>query len=176
MKKRIGILTSGGDCPGLNAVIRGAVKSCQQLGYDCIGFLKGYEGLSTRCSYFTLTNANTTGILNQGGTILGSTNKGRFAATVGVDDRVEIDPELLQGVQNTVEQLEPRRPDLHRRRWLAGDRPAVSRVRHSRRRRAEDDRQRPVGDGASRSASTAPLPARPTPSTACTPPPPATSG
>jgi len=104
-KKRIGILTSGGDCPGLNAVIRGAVKTSWQLGYDCVGFLKGYEGLYDPVQYKTLTPKNTAGILNQGGTILGSTNKGRFAATVGVSDRVELDPELLAGVKNTIEQL-----------------------------------------------------------------------
>lgn len=103
--KRIGILTSGGDCPGLNAVIRGAVKTSWQLGYDCIGFLKGYEGLYDPVRYITLTPKNTSGILNQGGTILGSTNKGRFAATVGVSDRVELDPELLEGVKHTVDQL-----------------------------------------------------------------------
>ncbi|MCH8841173.1 MAG: 6-phosphofructokinase, partial [Planctomycetes bacterium] len=74
-QKRIGILTSGGDCPGLNAVIRGAVKTSWQLGYDCVGFLKGYEGLYDPVRYITLTPSNTTGILNQGGTILGSTNK-----------------------------------------------------------------------------------------------------
>ncbi len=44
-KRRIGVLTSGGDAPGLNAVIRGVVKSANQLGYDCVGFLRGYEGL-----------------------------------------------------------------------------------------------------------------------------------
>jgi 6-phosphofructokinase 1 len=55
--------------------------------------------------YITLTPKNTTGILTQGGTILGSTNKGRFAARVGVQDRVELDPELLAGVAATVEQL-----------------------------------------------------------------------
>ncbi|TWU42600.1 6-phosphofructokinase [Novipirellula artificiosorum] len=104
-KKCIGVLTSGGDCPGLNAVIRGVVKSSNQLGYDCVGFLQGYEGLHDPVRYKTLTPKNTTGILNQGGTILGSTNKGRFAATVGVSDRVEIDPELLAGVKTTVEQL-----------------------------------------------------------------------
>jgi len=104
-KKRIGILTSGGDCPGLNAVIRGAVKTSGQLGYDCVGFLKGYEGLYDPVRYKTLTPKNTTGILNQGGTILGSTNKGRFAATVGVSDRVELDPELLAGVKTTIDQL-----------------------------------------------------------------------
>jgi len=37
-KNRIGILTGGGDCPGLNAVIRGAVKSADRLGYDMVGF------------------------------------------------------------------------------------------------------------------------------------------
>jgi 6-phosphofructokinase 1 len=103
--KRIGILTSGGDCPGLNAVIRGAAKTCWRMGYDCIGFLKGYEGLYDPVQYITLTPGNTTGILNQGGTILGSTNKGRFAATVGVADRVEIKRELLEGVRGTIEQL-----------------------------------------------------------------------
>jgi 6-phosphofructokinase 1 len=103
--KRIGILTSGGDCPGLNAVIRGAAKTCWGLGYDAIGFLKGYEGLHDPVQYVTLTPQNTTGILNRGGTILGSTNKGRFAATVGVHDRQNIKPELLQGVAATVDQL-----------------------------------------------------------------------
>ena len=86
-------------------MIRGAVKTSWQLGYDCIGFLKGYEGLHDPVCYIKLTPKNTTGILNQGGTILGSTNKGRFAATVGVSDRVEIDPELLEGVKATVQQL-----------------------------------------------------------------------
>lgn len=103
--QRIGILTSGGDCPGLNAVIRGAVKSAGQLGYECIGFLKGYEGLVDPVSYVTLNHKNTTGILTQGGTILGSTNRGRFAARTGVDERVEIDAELLSAVRGTIDQL-----------------------------------------------------------------------
>jgi len=103
--RRIGILTSGGDCPGLNAVIRAVAKSASQLGYDCVGFLRGYEGLVNPVQFMPLTPNNTTGILNQGGTILGSTNKGRFAATVGVEDRVELDPELLDGVELTLQQL-----------------------------------------------------------------------
>lgn len=104
-RQRIGILTSGGDCPGLNAVIRGAVKSADRHGYDVVGFQKGYEGLVDPVSYVPLNHKNTSGILNHGGTILGSTNKGRFAATVGVADRVDLDPELLAGVQTTCEQL-----------------------------------------------------------------------
>lgn len=103
--KRIGVLTAGGDCPGLNAVIRGVVKAANTHGYDVVGFLKGYEGLVDPVSYIPLTHKNTTGILSQGGTILGSTNKGRFAATVGVNDRLELDPELVAGVKTTVEQL-----------------------------------------------------------------------
>jgi 6-phosphofructokinase 1 len=104
--KRLGILTSGGDCPGLNAVIRGAVKSATQLGYDCVGFLRGYEGLVDPVTYVPLNQRNTTGILAQGGTILGSTNKGRFVATRGECDRLAIEPELLQAVQTTVRQLD----------------------------------------------------------------------
>ena len=103
--QRIGILTAGGDCPGLNAVIRGCVKAANLHGYEVVGFLKGYEGLVDPVSYVPLTHKNTAGILAQGGTILGSTNKGRFCATIGVNDRVELDPELVAGVKTTVEHL-----------------------------------------------------------------------
>jgi len=102
---RIGVLTSGGDCPGLNAVIRAVTKAGNTLGYDVIGFLKGYEGLVDPVQYVPLNNKNTRDILTQGGTILGSTNKGRFAATVGVQDRKELNPQLVQGVKKTIEQL-----------------------------------------------------------------------
>ncbi len=105
-RKRIGILTGGGDCPGLNAVIRGAVKSADRLGYDMVGFLSGFEGLVDPVSYKPLNRKNTSGILHRGGTILRSTNKGRFTATVGISKRVEIAPELLAGVQTTMEQLQ----------------------------------------------------------------------
>ncbi|MEZ6125716.1 MAG: ATP-dependent 6-phosphofructokinase [Planctomycetaceae bacterium] len=103
--KRIGVLTSGGDCPGLNAVIRGVVKSASRLGCDVVGFRRGYEGLVDPVSYIPLDTKNTAGIINRGGTILGSTNKGRFAARVGVEDRLDLDPELLCGVEKTCDQL-----------------------------------------------------------------------
>ena len=103
--KRIGVLTSGGDCPGLNAVIRGVVKSASQAGYECVGFFKGYEGLVDPVSYVPLNYKNTSGILTQGGPILGPTNKGRFGAKSGVDDRILIEPDLLEAVQTTVRQL-----------------------------------------------------------------------
>ena len=104
-KPTIGILTGGGDCPGLNAVIRAAVKSALRLGYDCIGFLRGYEGLVDPVAYMPLDLHNTANILLQGGTILGSTNKGRFSALVGDGERVRIDPHLLEQAAVTVQQL-----------------------------------------------------------------------
>jgi 6-phosphofructokinase 1 len=101
----IGILTGGGDCPGLNAVIRAATKSAIRLGYDCVGFLRGFEGLVDPVSYMPLDAHNTAGILLQGGTILGSTNRGRFTALVGEGERVGIDPELLSRAAATVKQI-----------------------------------------------------------------------
>jgi ATP-dependent phosphofructokinase / diphosphate-dependent phosphofructokinase len=72
---RIGILTGGGDCPALNAVIRAAVKTCVGFGWDVVGIEEGFNGLvhgRTR----PLTNASVSGILHLGGTILGTTNAG----------------------------------------------------------------------------------------------------
>ena len=104
-KPTIGILTGGGDCPGLNAVIRAATKSAERLGYDVIGFLKGYEGLVDPVRYMPLDARITADILLKGGTILGSSNKGRFTALVGEGERVQIDPELLARSAHTVRQL-----------------------------------------------------------------------
>ena len=53
MKKKIGILTGGGDCPGLNPAIRGCVYAAERYGYECVGITdgwKGYLGL-TRAGY-----------------------------------------------------------------------------------------------------------------------------
>lgn len=105
-KRRIGILTSGGDCPGLNAVIRGAVKTAVRHNYEMVGFIKGYEGLVSPVTYIPLNYKTTAGILSAGGTILGSTNHGRFAATVGESNRVDLDPDLLAGVRQTVHELD----------------------------------------------------------------------
>lgn len=75
IKKRIGILTGGGDCPGLNAVIRAVVKSgIQEYGMEFIGFEDGYEGLITK-RIFPLDWDKVSGILTLGGTILGTSNR-----------------------------------------------------------------------------------------------------
>ena len=72
--KRIGILTGGGDCPGLNAVIRAVTKSALGGGLEIIGIEDGYLGLIEN-RMRRLTPDDVSGILVQGGTILGSSNK-----------------------------------------------------------------------------------------------------
>ena len=77
MKKinKIGILTNGGDCPGLNAVIRAVVKKAtQECGYEVIGIEDGFEGLIHN-RHRKLTNDDVSGILTLGGTILGTSNR-----------------------------------------------------------------------------------------------------
>lgn len=76
--KRIGVLTSGGDAPGLNAVIRAVVKAASGLGWEVLGIEYGFEGLLGEKSYRVLTNADVQGLLPRGGTILRTTNKGHF--------------------------------------------------------------------------------------------------
>ena len=74
--KRIGILTGGGDCPGLNAVIRSVAKPAMaHFGATVIGLIDGFEGLVEGRAR-ELTPLDVTGIINQGGTILGTSNKG----------------------------------------------------------------------------------------------------
>lgn len=74
-KRRIGILTGGGDCPGLNAVIRGVTKTAvTEYGMEVIGFQDGFQGLIENRFIF-LTFQGVSGILTHGGTILGTSNK-----------------------------------------------------------------------------------------------------
>ncbi len=72
--KKIGILTAGGDCPGLNAVIRAVVKPALEIGIEVIGFKDGYSGLMYN-KWKKLDSHDVSGILVQGGTILGTSNK-----------------------------------------------------------------------------------------------------
>jgi ATP-dependent phosphofructokinase / diphosphate-dependent phosphofructokinase len=73
---RIGILTGGGDCPGLNAVIRSIAKpAMRHFNAKVIGIIDGYEGM-VEGRHRELSPMDVTGIVNQGGTILGTSNKG----------------------------------------------------------------------------------------------------
>jgi ATP-dependent phosphofructokinase / diphosphate-dependent phosphofructokinase len=82
---RIGVLTGGGDCPGLNAVIRGIVrKGINQHGHAFVGFRYGWAGV-LKNDAVELTNATTRGILHRGGTILGSSRTNPFKVDGGVE-------------------------------------------------------------------------------------------
>jgi len=72
--KLIGILTSGGDCPGLNAAIRAVGKAAHSRGIEVVGFLDGFRGLVEN-RYIRLDNARLSGILTLGGTILGTSRE-----------------------------------------------------------------------------------------------------
>ena len=73
---RIGVLTGGGDAPGLNAVIRAVVKAGCNSGMEVIGLEDSFDGLLDPSRSRPLTPSDVTGILRLGGTILGTTNRG----------------------------------------------------------------------------------------------------
>jgi ATP-dependent phosphofructokinase / diphosphate-dependent phosphofructokinase len=88
--KRIGVLTGGGDAPGLNAVIRAVVKAAFNSGIECIGLEDSFDGLIEPGRSRELTPRDVTGILRLGGTILGTTNRGDpFAYPVETSDGVQ---------------------------------------------------------------------------------------
>lgn len=73
---RLGVLTGGGDCPGLNALLRGVVKrGTREFGHEFVGLENGYMGLVEPDMARPLTEEDTRGILPKGGTILGTSNK-----------------------------------------------------------------------------------------------------
>ena len=106
MKKRIGVLTSGGDCPGLNAVLRGVVRAASNLDWEVIGFHDGFEGLLDPVAWEILDTKRTAGIMHLGGTILGTTSKGNFIAKVGDGTtRTHVPPAVLEKARLTLAAL-----------------------------------------------------------------------
>src|SRR5437762_9029878 len=80
---RLGVLTGGGDAPGLNAVIRAVVKSAYNAGIECVGLEDSFDGLLEPGRSRTLTPRDVRGIMRLGGTILGTLNSGNpFAKSV----------------------------------------------------------------------------------------------
>jgi len=74
MVKKVAIITNGGDCPGLNAVIRAIVKTAETNGVECYGYIEGYRGLYEN-NYIKLeSNGSASGLLHRGGTIIGASN------------------------------------------------------------------------------------------------------
>jgi 6-phosphofructokinase 1 len=105
-RRRIGILNSGGDCPGLNAVLRGSVRAAQKLGWEVVGFKDGFEGLLPPGRFIMLDRHKTAGIMPLGGTILGTTNKGHFVAKVGAQgDKAVVAEEIIEQARGILKGL-----------------------------------------------------------------------
>jgi 6-phosphofructokinase 1 len=97
---RIGIITGGGDCPGLNAVIRGVTKPAQDYGMNVFGILDGFEGL-VEGKARELNNQDVSGILAVGGTILGSSNKGDpFHWPIEKNGKIEVIDKSQDAIKN----------------------------------------------------------------------------
>jgi len=103
--KRVGILTSGGDCSGLNAVIASIVKTGLPMGYEFIGFEQGWEGVLSPMKYRPLDAKDVRGIAFLGGTILKTTNRGRFGAKVGAGGVRRIPADVLEMAKENLDSI-----------------------------------------------------------------------
>jgi 6-phosphofructokinase 1 len=102
--KRIGILTGGGDAPGLNAVIRAAVKTAiLQYGCEVLGIRDGYDGFIEENGIVPLKLEDVRGIITRGGTILGTANRGNpYARKVIRDGKevvLDVSDEIIKGIK-----------------------------------------------------------------------------
>jgi 6-phosphofructokinase 1 len=105
MAPRIGVVTGGGDCPGLNAVIRAAAKAAHRRGWQAVGIVGGYEGLLSPQRTMMLEGELLNGLLVRGGTILGTANQGKFSAKVGHGESRRLPTELLDATKRGCEEL-----------------------------------------------------------------------
>jgi 6-phosphofructokinase 1 len=105
VSKKIGIVTGGGDCPGLNAVIRAVAKAATHRGWEPVGILGGYEGLLEPRQIRALDYKAIDGLLIRGGTILGTANRGRFSAKVGHGETRQLPAELINETKRAMQEL-----------------------------------------------------------------------
>src|SRR4051794_13318430 len=103
MNRRIGVLTSGGDCPRLNAGLRGIALAAEKLNFEVLGFLDGFEGLLPPGSFRVLDRRSTSGIMPRGGTIIGTTNRGHFTAKVGAGDKTVVASEVIDDARRVLD-------------------------------------------------------------------------
>jgi ATP-dependent phosphofructokinase / diphosphate-dependent phosphofructokinase len=105
MYKQIGIVTGGGDAPGLNAVIRAAVRTgIREFGMKCVGIEDSFEGLIGDLKIMKLTTKSVGGLLPRGGTILGTRNKGNFCSFV--DGKTVFPDEIIRTAIENLKKLE----------------------------------------------------------------------
>lgn len=93
---KIAVLTGGGDCPGLNAVIRAVVRRADEYGFEVMGIREGWRGLLEPAIHEKLNRERVRGILHLGGTILGTSRATPFQKDVNGKDRVD---EVLRNIE-----------------------------------------------------------------------------
>lgn len=107
MEKTIGILTGGGDCPGLNPAIRGCVMRAHDHGFECVGILEGWKGL-IQGDTIPLEIHDVSEIVGKGGTILGTSRTNPFKKEDGVKkclenfDKLGLDALVAMGGEDTL--------------------------------------------------------------------------
>lgn len=85
--RRIGVLTSGGDAPGMNAAIRAAARTCFHLGIECVGIRRGFNGLINGDDE-VLNYSRVSGLTRMGGTMLYSARSAEFRTEAGIEKAV----------------------------------------------------------------------------------------
>jgi 6-phosphofructokinase 1 len=104
--KKIGLITSGGDAPGMNAAIRAVVRACSYYKVECLGFYRGYQGI-IEGDYISLDARSVKNIISKGGTILKSARSNEFRTKEGREKafqslkNAEIDGLVLIGGDGT---------------------------------------------------------------------------
>lgn len=105
MYKQIGVITGGGDAPGLNAVIRAVTRTAvREFGMKCVGIEDSFEGLLGETQTMKLTPKSVSGILPRGGTILGTRNSGTFCKFV--DGKVDFPEDTINEALANLKKLE----------------------------------------------------------------------
>src|ERR1700741_4580861 len=100
--KKIGLITSGGDAPGMNACIRAIVRTAREEQIDVVGFYRGYEGIIEN-DFVNLTKSKVSNIIHRGGTILKTARSERFKTLEGLKtatatfDKHELDGFIVIG-------------------------------------------------------------------------------
>lgn len=102
---KIGIVTGGGDCPGLNAVIRAVAKTAAKRGWETVGIFGGFQGLLEPQDVRVLDYKALDGLLVRGGTILGTANRGKFSAKTGHGETRQLPQELMEETKRGMEKL-----------------------------------------------------------------------
>ena len=87
--KKIGILTSGGDAPGMNAAVRSVVRTALSMGIEVVGIRKGYNGLMDG-DFTPLDSRSVSDIINRGGTFLFTARSPMFKTEEGMQKAIEL--------------------------------------------------------------------------------------